>query len=275
MNVKWFTIGVLAVSALTCRGAAQSPAELLEKGIYTQETVGDLDRAIEIYHKILTSSPSARTYAAQAQYRLAQCLLQKGAKIEAAREFKRVVDVYSEERDLAGKARESLLPLAHYLEADYYDPALGVSFTSADWPVSEVMRMDAGDLEFFGPGVQISLRAIYNPPRFPHRVDMPVVFAWKGRAQSAETLFEEYQKKRCKSLSCHVLSTAEVNGHPVLRLVSGQFPNSLNDNAVSLRYGVLMRGEKTQLLIEAIVPVQELERNQAIIERILESVRMP
>jgi TolA-binding protein len=66
----------------------------------------------------------------QAQYRLAQCLLQKGAKLDAAREFKKVIEGYPEDKDLVEKAREALLPLAHYLEADYYDPALGLSFTS-------------------------------------------------------------------------------------------------------------------------------------------------
>lgn len=266
MIAKWFVTGALAVAVLTFRVAAQSAAELLEKGIYTQETVGDLDRAIEIYHQIVSSAPAARAFAALAQYRLAQCLLQKGAKADAARAFKKVIEGYSEEKDLVEKARESLLPLAKYLEADYYDPALGLSFTSPEWPVSQVMRLDGG-------GVSVSLHALYHPPRFPHRVDFAGVEARRSETPSLEAWFEEYRKKQCR-LGCRALSTGEVNGTRVLRFVSETFANHLND-APSVCYGTLMWSRKTELYIRAIVPVQELERNQAIIERIVESVRMP
>ncbi len=272
MIAKWFATGALALSVLACRGAAQSPAELLEKGIYTQETVGDLDHAVEIYRQIVSASPAARTYVAQAQYRLAQCLLQKGAKLEAAREFKKVIEVYPEEKDLVEKARESLLPLAKYLEADYHDPALGLSFSSPEWPVRDVSRLDDGALDFFGPGVQVGLTP-HDPMKFP-RVDLPSIFACRSTTPSLEALYEKYKERRCKG--CRILSTGEVNGRRVLRVVSQPFPLPLIDNAPAVGYGVLMRGENTELIIEALLPVQEFDRNPSpkIIERILESVRM-
>ena len=43
--------------ALPC--VAQTPAELLQKAIYTQETAGDTAGAIQIYRQI-TASPGAR-----------------------------------------------------------------------------------------------------------------------------------------------------------------------------------------------------------------------
>lgn len=268
MIAKWFVTGALAASVLTCRGVAQSPAELLEKGIYTQETVGDLDRAIEVYRQIVPSSPAARTYAAHAQYRLAQCLLQKGAKIEAAREFKKVIEVYPEEKELVEKARESLLPLAAlYLEADYYDPVLGLSFTSPEWPVSQVERRDDGS-------VYISLTA--------SKVGWPMVRARRSRMPSVEAWFDEYQKRVCtdrldvpNAFGCRVLSTGEVKGWRVLRFLSGALDLRDRDGSTYVLYGVLMRGEKTELLISGQMRVQDLERNQAVIERIIESVRMP
>lgn len=80
----------------TVPGFAQTAAELLQKGIYTQETEGKLDDAIQIYRQIVNSAPNPREIGAQAQYRLAQALLQKGDTNGAAQEFSRLARDYSE-----------------------------------------------------------------------------------------------------------------------------------------------------------------------------------
>jgi Family of unknown function (DUF6152) len=79
--------GLLLASFLTIPVRAQTASELLQKGIYTQETAGDLDGAIAIYRQIVNSGSSPRDVAAQAQYRLAQTLLQKGDLPNGAQEF--------------------------------------------------------------------------------------------------------------------------------------------------------------------------------------------
>ncbi|MBV8846436.1 MAG: hypothetical protein JO307_26825 [Bryobacterales bacterium] len=66
---------------------AQTATELLERGIYAQETEGNVDNAVLIYRQIVNSAPAQRDIAAQAQYRLAQALLQKGDLVTAAKEF--------------------------------------------------------------------------------------------------------------------------------------------------------------------------------------------
>ena len=58
-----------------CTSHADSPSELLEKGIFSEETKGDLDEAIKIYRQILADAKANRGFVAQAQYRLGQCLL--------------------------------------------------------------------------------------------------------------------------------------------------------------------------------------------------------
>ena len=103
---------------------------------------------------------------------------------------------------------------------------------------------------------------------------MPAVMARRSKLGSVEDWFQEYRKEQCPH-GCRVVSAGEVHGRRVLRFVSESFPNNLANNAPSIAYGVLMESGKTELLIRAMVPVQELDRNQAIIERILESVRMP
>ncbi len=87
---------VLAVCITTLPGLAQNTTELLQKGIFAQETQGNLDEAILIYRQIVNSAPAQRDLAAQAQYRLAQSLLQKGDLANASKEFERLARDYAD-----------------------------------------------------------------------------------------------------------------------------------------------------------------------------------
>ncbi len=76
MTLKTLVLSMVAVVLLSGGLAmADSLAERLERGIYTEETVGDLDAAKDIYQQIVADAESDRVVAAQAQFRLAQCLL--------------------------------------------------------------------------------------------------------------------------------------------------------------------------------------------------------
>ena len=48
---------LVAAFALTAQAASESPSELLEKGIYTEETKGDIDSAIAIYQELVGALP--------------------------------------------------------------------------------------------------------------------------------------------------------------------------------------------------------------------------
>jgi TolA-binding protein len=91
--------------------AAQTTAELLQKGIYAQETEGNLDNAILIYRQIVNSAPSQRDLAAQAQYRLAQALLQKGDLTTASKEFERLARDYADQSNLVSSLAAQLRPV--------------------------------------------------------------------------------------------------------------------------------------------------------------------
>jgi hypothetical protein len=88
--------------------AAQTPAELLQKGIYTQETAGDPDGALQIYRQITASAPSQSPVAAQAQFRIAEVLLRKGDLNGAAVEFNILATRYSEHQALIAKMANRL-----------------------------------------------------------------------------------------------------------------------------------------------------------------------
>jgi hypothetical protein len=63
--------GVL-VAALLCGSVAgaQTHAELLQKAIYTQDTIGDIPAAIRMYQQIISSAPPSSDLRTQAQRRL-------------------------------------------------------------------------------------------------------------------------------------------------------------------------------------------------------------
>jgi uncharacterized protein DUF3108/tetratricopeptide repeat protein len=97
--------GVLAACPMA---VAQSASDLLEKGIYTEETVGDLDAAIEIYRKIVDQAKANRTFSAKALYRLGSCLLKQDKKAQAEEAFNTLIEQYPDQKRLVAKARKQV-----------------------------------------------------------------------------------------------------------------------------------------------------------------------
>jgi len=96
---------VILSAALTFAQSQPTAAELLQKGIYAQETAGDLDGAIKIYHQIVDSHPTQREIAAQAQYRLGMTLLEKGDAAAASQEIQRLGWDFPDYRDLVAATK--------------------------------------------------------------------------------------------------------------------------------------------------------------------------
>lgn len=85
---------------------AESMSDVLQKAIYTQDTLGDLEGAIRLYRQVLSQAAESRTLGAQAQFRLGQCLLRKGAADEARQVFQKLIEDYPEQKELVAKAKE-------------------------------------------------------------------------------------------------------------------------------------------------------------------------
>lgn len=105
-----FTILVTGITTVV-RGQAvpASPSELLEKGIYDQDTKGDIDSAIAIYQQLIAEQDINHSLAAQAQFRLAQCYQKENRTDDATAAFRKLVHDYPNETDLVTQAR-ALLP---------------------------------------------------------------------------------------------------------------------------------------------------------------------
>lgn len=117
MAMKFLLSAALAVAFLQ----AQSKPELLQRGIYLQETMGDLDGAIKIYQQIAQTAQESRSIAAQAQFRLGVCLEKKGQHAEAARVLQKVVADYPDMTDLVARAKAMLPSGLKLLAAPWID----------------------------------------------------------------------------------------------------------------------------------------------------------
>jgi hypothetical protein len=99
MLLKHIAAAGLGLMLLAPAAAPQTVSEQLQKGIYAQDTAGDLEGAIAIYKQIVGSGQASRQNAATAQFRLAQALLQKGDLEGAAREFQALSALYPDQKE--------------------------------------------------------------------------------------------------------------------------------------------------------------------------------
>jgi hypothetical protein len=116
--------GALIAAVAIGRGTlarAASPSETLEKAIYTEETVGNVDEAIKLYEQVITEGKVARNAAAQAEYRLAQCLFKKNKPAEANAALEKLIADFPEEKELLAKARKQLPSELKLLPAPWQD----------------------------------------------------------------------------------------------------------------------------------------------------------
>ena len=79
---------------------AASASELLEKGIYTEETRGDLKSATQIYQQIVDDPGADRSLVAQAQLRIGLCELKLGRKPQAISALERLTETFPDKGSL-------------------------------------------------------------------------------------------------------------------------------------------------------------------------------
>ena len=95
MNFVVLTLVLFCVSAMPVSGQAKTALnEGLEGAVYLEETVGDMDKAIEAYKKVIKESKKQLAVAAEAQFRIGKCYAQKGLKTRSNAAFEAVLDNY-------------------------------------------------------------------------------------------------------------------------------------------------------------------------------------
>jgi hypothetical protein len=124
-----------AVFTLTLLGAAtlaraDSPSDLLEQGIYSEETKGDLDSAVALYQKVIAQAREDEAAAAQAQYHLGACYYKKQDYTNATAAFEEVVKDYPDQTNLVARAQK------------YLARANAITLQPAPWTDGEEMRLN-------------------------------------------------------------------------------------------------------------------------------------
>jgi tetratricopeptide (TPR) repeat protein len=135
MKTKIIPTVCLFLMMLPAQLRAESPSALLEKGIYTEETVGNLDAAIVLYQKVITSAEPVRETVAQAYFRLGKCYLKKGDSKKALDAFETVVREYPSEKTLVPQAQKYLMEIRRKMNTK---PLI---LLPVPWPDGELMRL--------------------------------------------------------------------------------------------------------------------------------------
>jgi len=105
-----FTLFVTAFGLLFISNtisSQQTAGELFERALYTEEAKGDLQKAIELYQKILEQFPENREVSALAQLHIGLCYEKLGLK-EAQKAYQKVIDNYPEQTEAIKVAKEKL-----------------------------------------------------------------------------------------------------------------------------------------------------------------------
>jgi hypothetical protein len=112
----------IAISlAAASSGWAASPSELLEQGIYAEETKGDLDAATNAYRQAVAEARPGWAGAAQAQFRLGVCCYKKKDFASGAAAFDQVIKNYPEQKELVAQANDYLYRALPLLPAPWVD----------------------------------------------------------------------------------------------------------------------------------------------------------
>jgi len=96
------------MGVLSLAEAATPVQDELENGIYLQETVGDLDKAIGAYEKVIAESDDAMAVAAEAQFRIGDCYARLGKDDKATAAWEAVASKYPEQTKWVKLAKSKL-----------------------------------------------------------------------------------------------------------------------------------------------------------------------
>ncbi|NOY43474.1 MAG: tetratricopeptide repeat protein [Planctomycetes bacterium] len=106
---KWrLAAVVLLVVAMPAWASAQTSSDLLEKAVYAEETVGNLDEAIDLYGQVIAEAKVASSIGAEAQYRLGLCFEKQDETKKAREAFQAVVDDFPKEAKFVSLAKKRL-----------------------------------------------------------------------------------------------------------------------------------------------------------------------
>jgi len=160
--ISRFTRNLLLVTSLALQpliaGAApeEAPSQLLEKGVYAEETKGDIELAITLYQQLVAEANANQPLAAQAQFRIGQCHLKKNRQADARAAFEKLIHDFPNEKELVAKARQYLPGALHF------GPAPWVDGERLQFDITLSTGVDIGAAEYRADLVQSGTRKVWR-----------------------------------------------------------------------------------------------------------------
>ena len=99
---------LLAAALFSCPAVAKPASELLQEGLYAEETEGNLENAMKIYTQIIQDGSAERPAIAQAMYRLGMCYMKKQDQAKAKAIFGDIVKKYADQQAVVAKVQPLL-----------------------------------------------------------------------------------------------------------------------------------------------------------------------
>jgi len=101
--------------------SAAKASELMEQGVYSEETKGDLDTAMQCYRQVVAEADVGQALGAQAQFRLAVCLEKKKDQAAAKAAFEKLVHDFPKQREWVDRANDHLAGGSDLLPVPWVD----------------------------------------------------------------------------------------------------------------------------------------------------------
>ena len=246
-------------------GSAQTNSELLQKGIYTHETVGDIDAAIRIYQQVIAATPPASDLRVQAQRRL-----------QIAETQRRLVLAHAQP---AGEIRApaALEPLGTVVGRLYRHTSTGLTFSVPEgWragdttPSSddgEMVTLTAGEPPEWGFAVWMK-KEQNDPDGVDQRLNNAPILKVQGRQG-----FEGY---RLREGSVHRVVIGGQQAMVAIADYTDFDPGSARYTKRSMaEYMTWIYTQQTHVFFFARVPADELERLRPQFDAIVYSAIIP
>ncbi len=108
MQRKFYITTIIFLFLFSVTLFAQSVGNMYQDGLHKEETLGDLNAAIESYSKAVEMQQQNRQIAAQAQLRIGLCYEKLGKDTEAKAAFQKVLKMFVEQEEVVQIARKHI-----------------------------------------------------------------------------------------------------------------------------------------------------------------------
>jgi len=110
--------------------AAEDASDLLEKGIYAEQTAGDLDAAIGLYQQVLSLHEADQELPARAMLRMGVCYRKQGSRTKAIEILRKLIDQFPNQKALVASAKREIAATKTVMTPDEVGQVVSAAVTT-------------------------------------------------------------------------------------------------------------------------------------------------